>query len=394
MRIAYVCADPGVPVFGRKGCSIHVQEVLRALTRRGAELELFAARFDGPPPGDLELIPLHPLAAAPKGDLAVRERQSLEANGALAAALRRCRPFDAVYERYSLWSHAGMEHAQAASAPGLLEVNAPLIEEQRACRGLVNEAAAWQTAERCFEAATALLAVSQEVAAYLSAFGVDSERIHVIPNGVAPDRFAGVAPVRPRREETFTIGFVGTLKPWHGLEMLVEVFSLLHRRDPTYRLLLVGDGPMRAALERDLASRGESLVAAVEFAGSVPHDAVPGWLAAMDVATAPYPDLPGFYFSPLKVLEYMAAGLPVVASRIGQLTELIADGLDGLLTAPGDAAALARGIERLRRDRLLRKRLQEAARRSVTQGRTWDHVARRILELASSPAPLGAAPGR
>src|SRR5262249_53202779 len=82
-------------------------------------------------------------------------------------------------------------------------------------------------------------------------------------------------------------------------------------------LLIVGDGPERPRLEADLCARG--LRELTQFTGSVDSDEVPGLLASMEVAVAPYPKLASFYFSPLKVYEYMAAGLPIVASRIGQL---------------------------------------------------------------------------
>ncbi|HMC90550.1 MAG TPA: hypothetical protein VKI17_13430, partial [Gemmataceae bacterium] len=80
MRVAYLCADLGVPVFGCKGCSIHVQEVVRALTRQGAEVELFAMRAAGEPPAGLETVRLHHLPALPKGDCAAREQAALAAN--------------------------------------------------------------------------------------------------------------------------------------------------------------------------------------------------------------------------------------------------------------------------------------------------------------------------
>src|SRR5436309_7837254 len=83
MRIAYVCADPGVPVFGRKGCSVHVQEVVRAFRGCGARVELFATCRGGEPPPDLRAVPVHPLPAVPKGDLATRERAALALNGEL-----------------------------------------------------------------------------------------------------------------------------------------------------------------------------------------------------------------------------------------------------------------------------------------------------------------------
>src|SRR5262249_33566709 len=111
MRIAYVCADRGVPIFGRKGCSIHVQEVIRALSAQGASVELFAMRAEGDPPPVLGRVPLRQLPALPQGDYALRERAALAANEDVRALLEREGPFDLVYERYSLWSCAAMEYA-------------------------------------------------------------------------------------------------------------------------------------------------------------------------------------------------------------------------------------------------------------------------------------------
>src|SRR2546425_4887339 len=130
MRIAYITTDPGVPVFGRKGCSIHVQEVLRAMAKLGAQIDLFASSCSGGPLAGLENVRLHPLPAPPKGELALREQGCLAANEGLGAALESEGPFSLVYERYSLWSFAAMEYARATVTPALLEVNSPLIEEQ------------------------------------------------------------------------------------------------------------------------------------------------------------------------------------------------------------------------------------------------------------------------
>jgi glycosyltransferase involved in cell wall biosynthesis len=294
-----------------------------------------------------------------------------------------------VYERYSLWSFAGMEYARDTGVPGLLEVNAPLVEEQAAYRGLCDRAAAEQVAERVFAAAGALAAVSREVAAYLERFPAARGRVHVVPNGVDTDRFPpDLAPSLPADPGVFTVGFVGTLKPWHGLPMLVAAFDLLHRRHPDTRLLVVGDGTERVVLEADLVARG--LAGAAVLTGAVAPEYVPGLLASMDAAVAPYPDRPGFYFSPLKLYEYLAAGRAVVASRIGQAAEVIEHGANGLLVPPGDAAALAAALARLRGDPGLRARLGRLARMTVADRYTWDAVARRLLGVAGVPAAVGA----
>ncbi|HMC88558.1 MAG TPA: glycosyltransferase family 4 protein [Gemmataceae bacterium] len=382
MRIAYVCADLGIPVFGRKGCSIHVQEVIRALIDLGAAIELFTVRPEGERPQGLESVRLHGLPFVAPAGRAAREQAALRANDQFLAALERAGPFDLVYERYALWSYAGMEYARVRGMPGLLEVNAPLVEEETEYRGLIDRAAACRVAERVFAAATALIAVSEELAAYLQRFPGTHGRVHVIPNGVDPRRFpAGLPPSCPGPPGVFTVGFVGTLKPWHGLATLVEAFALLQRAVPKVRLLIVGDGPERPRLEEHLRSHG--LQEAACFTGAVSPGAVPGLLASMDVAVAPYPSLASFYFSPLKVFEYLTAGLAVVASRVGQVAAVIEHEVNGLLCPAGVADELATALVRLHREPGLRSRLGQAARATVLQNYTWEAVGHRILRLAA-----------
>lgn len=380
MRLAYVSADPGVPVYGTKGCSVHVQEVVRALRAEGAEVVLFTNRVGGEAPEDLRGVRVVELPKLPKGELSAREQAALASNEALRALLEQEGPFGAVYERYSLWSYAGMEAARAWGVPGLLEVNAPLLEEQREHRGLAHPERAAEVARRVFAAAATLLPVSQEVGRYLEGFA-PPQKIHVVPNGVNPARF-GVP--RTPDPERFTVGFVGTLKPWHGVGVLLEAFSELQARVPHAQLLLVGSGPEEAPLKEAVHRRG---IQGVTFTGAVAPKEIPALLGHMDVAVAPYPALPNFYFSPLKVYEYMAAGVPVVASRVGQLQDLLQDEMNGLLCPPGDAGALADALERLALDPDARERLAERGRETILRDHTWRGVARRILALIPQRAP-------
>ena len=383
MRVAYVSADRGVPIYGNKGPSVHVQEVVRALKTCGVSVEIFAARVGGTVPPGFEGVAVHKVSNERRAgplDPPARERAAMQANRAFSRALRREGPFDVVYERYSLWSFAGMRYARQAGIPGVLEVNAPLIEEQAEHRALCQRASADRIAMMNFAAAHTIVAVSTGVADYIRRFPGTDERLAVVPNGVDPSRFPSREVRQRGAGNGFTVGFVGTLKPWHGLPTLVEAFAELHREDPTMRLLIVGDGPLGTWLEHSLDASGISQ--ATRTTGAVSPQAIPALLSSIDAAVAPYTARPDFYFSPLKILEYMAAGLPIVASRIGQIQELISDGETGLLSVPDDSHSLADHLRRLRDDPALRLRLGAAARLEVERRHTWLDVTQRIFAHA------------
>lgn len=388
-RAAYVCVDAGVPVCGSKGASVHVQAVAGTLARRGWEVELLATRSEGARPEALRGVALHALPPVPKGQPAQRERRAQANDAANAARLVALGPLGLVYERYSLWSAAPLETARAAGIPTVLEVNAPLVDEQAEHRSLVHRHEAERATARALAAADVIVAVSDGVAAWLDEWPEAEGRVHVITNGVDPQRFLAPArEARPRRPgEPFTVGFLGTLKPWHGLDTLVAAFVALRQRFPEARLRIVGDGPQREALRDALAAAGA--LEAAELVGAVSPAEVPGHLAAMDVSVAPYPDLRPFYFSPLKVVESMAAGLPVVASRVGALDDLVAHGVTGLLCPPGDPTSLAEALGDLAADPGRCARMGAAGRARALAEHTWDAVVDRVLALAIPVRSLG-----
>ncbi len=363
---------------------MHVQEMLRAMLQDGCRVDLFAAAIGGEPPADLRGIVVHALPAAPRNaPVSQREQHALRANREDAALLDRHGPFDIVYERHSLWSWAVMETARDHGWPGVLEINAPLIDEQITHRELVHREECRDAARRAFSAASVLLGVSQVIQQYVRRFRTDAP-VYVIPNGVNPARFPPhIVPAIPLG--VFTVGFLGTLKPWHGIDSLVEIADLIHADGVPFRLLVVGDGPERPKLEAEIASRGLSDHAILT--GAVAAERVPALLTSMHVTLAPYPPLTGFYFSPLKIVESMAAGVPVVASRIGQIEALVRDGVDGLLCRPGDCAAFAAAVRRLRDDEAGRRGMAEAARQHVLAEHTWAANWRRVRALAAG-APV------
>jgi glycosyltransferase involved in cell wall biosynthesis len=305
-------------------------------------------------------------------DAALEQLESLHEEGLV----------DALYERLSLWSVAGAVFARRRSIPFLVEVNAPLTEEASKYRSLPFRETAAYLEEKVLRDASRVVVVSEELAEYAAAHRVARDKITVLPNAINPsifreDGLPGPRPEGPKRDG-FWIGFVGSLKPWHGVEILVEAFLELRKERSDYRLLIVGDGPLietvRSTLLRAVPADAFCLT------GAVRHSEVPRFLRIADVAVAPYPELPSFYFSPMKVFEYCAMGKALVASRIGQVATLLKDGETALLTKPGDAGELAGAIRALREDAPLRARLGTAAR-SLVEGRTWTRNAEEVIRL-------------
>ena len=386
MRVAYVCTDPGVPVFGSKGASVHVQAVLRALVGRGHEVHLVASRLGGEVPDDLDTVRVHRLPVA-SGRGAERERALQAADAAVGAVLDRLAdgvPLDLVYERYALWGRTATSWSRRHSTSSVLEVNAPLVEEQVRHRELVDRTGAEAVARSALSCASLVVCVSDGVAAWARARSQHPGAVHVVPNGVDAQRIAPASrPATPAAATPFVTGFVGTLKPWHGVTTLIDALAVLHRDEPgAHRLLLVGDGPERA----DVLARATRLGVRhlVEDTGPVAPAEVAAHLRRMDVGAAPYPPSSDFYFSPLKVLEYLAAGLPVVASRIGQIPDLLDGGALGSLVEPGSAQELASAVAELRRDEVRRRALRTVTRDAVLQRHTWDRVVDRVLALSSA----------
>ena len=369
MRIAYVTVDPGIPVFGTKGASVHIQEVVRELIRRGHDVTVHTTRAGRDIPDDLAGLKVIETRIE-ADDPAARERAQQEVSARIAARII-ADGADLVYERYSLFSTALAEVTDATGAAGVLEVNAPLIEEQRTHRVLVDEEAAAKALARQVAAATATVAVSDPVRDWVRE-RTGSESVRTVPNGVSITRIV------PRPEDVGdpVVTFVGTLKPWHGVADLLAAAALAKR---PWKLRIIGDGPERAALEEQAAGLGIE----VDFRGAVAPADMPGQLAGSAIGVAPYPDLGGEqqqYFSPLKVYEYLAAGLPVVASAVGQLPQIL--GELGTLVPPSDPAALAAAIDDLAADPVLRGELGWRGRVQAEEKHSWAGAVDHILDLA------------
>ena len=402
-HVAYVSADRGVPVLGTKGGSTHVRELVNALCARGAEVQLVAVR---PTDGDAH-VPLaarvidvsperfsrtlrHRIQLAAPGQLGETigsETAGLLLNHRLQECLRRLHVrwhIDVIYERYSLWGFAGLAFAREHGVPFVLEVNAPLRIEQARFRTLHNAVLAEALESQLFQLADRVVVPSSALREYVIERGARTGRVRVVPNAADPTFFRRPGPANGglAGKDAFVVGFLGSLKPWHGMDDLLVAFSRLHRRDPAYRLLIVGDGPQRPAIET--TCRRERVAGSVRITGNVSYAEIPRLLWQMDVGLAPYPSLPDFYFSPLKIYEYMAARVPIVASAIGQISEILTHRQTALLHPPGNIGKMVEHIERLRAHPGLRARLARQARRLMVKRFTWDRNAARVLAMVDS----------
>lgn len=215
-------------------------------------------------------------------------------------------------------------------------------------------------------------------------FGVPRGRMAVLPDGTTPP----TGPLPPRDPKTRTIVYAGQLYAWKGVDVLLRAMALL----PEATLTVLGGAAATGALDADLA-RCRALAAElgingrVTFAGFVPHAEVRDRLAGAGVAIVPLPDrlMSRYFTSPLKVFDYMAAGVPIVASDLPALRDVLQDGDNALLVPPGDPAALATAMRRL----LVNAGLADRLRRTAFEGIgavTWDARAARILEALRPPA--------
>lgn len=388
MRLVYVNADNGIPVFGDKGASVHIQEMVRAFTALDCDLRILTARMGSDVLEDLAVLTEAVQGPDRSGSLSGRvekERLYVETAKRIEArliTLHASWPFDLIYERYSLWSTAGVRAARSLGIPCVIEVNAPLVEEQMAYRNLVLDETAREIEAEVFAAADALMVVSKPLGGYVVRQGASRARVHVAGNAVDGSRFhPAIVPseVPGIPGDAFVVGFCGSLKRWHGVDVLLQAFRDLKASLPKAHLLIVGDGPKRGWIEGFL--EGATLTDSVTMTGWQPHEALPGLIARMDVATAPYPQSDNHYFSPLKLFEYMAVGRPVVASRIGQTADVIRHGQNGLLVPPGDAGALVEALMSLRTEPDVAHRLANAA---AEEGKKhdWKRNAQRVLDTA------------
>jgi alpha-maltose-1-phosphate synthase len=373
LRILYVASDQVVP--GATGGSVHVLEVARGLARLGHEVHAVVHRRDGEAAREQDQdVHWHRVRWRPAHRFfRFRARPAIEA---LAEELRP----QIVMERYYNFGGEGIATAHARRIPSLLEVNSPVLDHPGSLKGALDAALVVRPLrrrrERMCRQASALVAPLTEIVPEFArartrrvTWGANVEAFHPSRRSPALRAEWGAG------EEAMVVAFAGSFRAWHGVPVLeAAARRLRHRRD----IVFVLAGGSETGPGRDYNGRR---------LGPVPYERMPELLASADVGVAPYDTARlaqlrlGFYWSPLKVFEYMASGLPTVTIPRAPLTEIVRAEHEGLHVPEADPEALAAALERLAADAAGRRAMGGSARARVAELYSWERHCHQLQEL-------------
>ena len=363
-----------------KGASTHILHFLRGLVNSQFDVHLFT-------PGD-GVLPSEDML---EGARVTRVPQNLENNflaraihfgGAVLTHVTVAQSYDIVHYR-SLWG--GFQLAQNKSRFGyktIFEVNGlPSVELKYHYPGLEPDLL---TKIKEQELATlhmsdAIICPSRVTRDYLASLGLDRKTVTVISNGVSPSDFFP-SQLRARTERIPMMLYIGTLADWQGLDVLIKALPLILEKHPI-QLMIVGRGRSRQRKTLAKQIRKLGLEDHVIVQPPVPHHEVPALIAEADICIAPL----GLNdrnvtqgACPIKVLEYMAAGRPLLASNMPIVRELVREDVDALLFSPSDPEDLARQALALLENLELSQRLAESAAERALSKFTWHEAQKKL----------------
>ncbi len=317
--------------------------------------------------------------------------QMFEARRAFPRVLDMCkrqRP-DFIYERYSVFTDAGIRAAREIGCPIVQEVNAVYSQQHGHVFAPGFKSIAQRSDRRLLRQADAIIAVSSQVANALVELGVPAHKITVQHNAVAPEEYVGLD--KHRRAWRARLGLNNSIVivvlqaldagpfPPKLLEAVEAIWPRIRRVEPRVRLLWIGGGTRVDWFRQQLSRRLPTAVHDIEVLGRKAHSEVPGILACGDIGLVPW-HRP--FCSPMKIFEYMASGLPVVAPNLPGITEIVRHGENGLLFQHENFAEAAEVILSLLADPTTRRDLAERGRRYVLRNHTWNKNAAEVVTIA------------
>lgn len=363
---------------------IHIEEMVNAFRQLGHEVRLIGPAVHNSSDGENKSVKFEWIKRLFKGPAyeMIELAYNIFGYQTISKAIKEFNP-DFIYDRYITFNYSAVAAARRYNLPAFLEVNAPLAFERDTEPDetlYLKSAAHWIEKKVCCDAAKTIV-VSTPLKEYLVSIGVPERNILVLPNGVNSDKFfprnKSKRPLSTAGygDQDVVIGFVGILRHWHGIDMLLEAFRTVSDRLANCKLLLVGDGPIRQSIEAQANKLG--LKHKVTITGRIHHQHVGDYMAMFDIAVSPKAT---FYASPMKIIEYMALQKAVVAPDMPNIRDLILSGSTGVLFEPDSASALANALFTLIEDKKKRETLGKGALNAVRSRLNWKSNARGILE--------------
>ena len=365
MKILYVASDQRVP--GSTGGSVHVLEVATGLAARGHDVHVVVHENNGQPRKERrDGVSWHRVRWSP--DHPFFRFRAAHAVESLAAEIRP----QVLMERYYNFGGEGITVAHRMRIPSMLEVNSPVLDHPGSLKGALDTLLLVRPMrrrrERLCREATAIVSPLVEIVPEFAraktervTWGANVDAFRPAPeNREATRRRLGIP------TDAVVVLFSGSFRPWHGVHVLEDAARLqVDRKDIFF--LLVGGGGIEAPGQ---GYHGRRL-------GAVPYASMPEVVAAADIGVAPYDTARlaqlrlGFYWSPLKIFEYMACGLPTVTVPRFPLTEIVREGSEARHVKEADPVDLARVIVELADAPEERRRLGANARERVVEHYSW-----------------------
>jgi len=373
LKILYSAA--GTPIPGTHGGSVHALELCRALARRGHEVHLAALAPSsadagrGSSEGPIDDVVLHHIRRVIPLTLF-----EWTASGAVRRLIEQHRP-DVVVERFYTFGGGALSAAHRAGTPAVLEVNSPARDYPGSLRDrldkltLIRPIDRWR--RRQLQMAAAVYATSRHLVPPRL-----QDRATVVVNGVDTERFRPGPPT----EDTGPLRcvYVSSFRSWHGAEDLVAAVARCAAMRVPIVVTCIGRGPRWKAAKEAADEAG--LSDAIKFIGRVSHADVPRHLAEADVGVAPFAPEQfsalklGWFWSPIKIFEYLAAGLPVITADIDELRSLLPGDVANFYKH-SDSTALSEALVEMEQDRAAVRRMSTTARQLAETKYTWDQQA-------------------
>lgn len=366
----------------KDGQNVHIEEMLKAFRAQGHQVHVVAPYVDNPNQSTKTglLSFMKKFIPAFLYEL-IELSYSIRAYLKLKSAYDEFQP-DIFYERNNLFLLSGKWLKAKTGIPFILEVNAPLADERHNHGHLSLYNFAKSMEAKVWNSADALIPVSQALADIVMQAGVRPELIHVMHNGIDPDKFPGDLSNAPNIQQDLALegktilGFTGYVRDWHKLDQVIQVIADDNGKHNLH-MLVIGDGPDVPPCK--MLAEKLSVSDRVSFVGIIGREQVAAYVSLFDIALQPAVT---DYASPLKIFEYLALGKAIIAPSQPNICEILTDGKESLLFDPDQEDSFKLKLIELIENKDFRQIASKEAMRTIEEKNFyWTHNADRTASI-------------